>query len=527
MKYIVFFIWFTFYNIQSFGQADIAINPNATFNGESTLAVNPTNENNLVVAWMKLVGTALPLRMGIAVSYSNDGGATWSVPALMPHFHNTSVSADPTLVYGNNGTAYLCYIDYKTTVDSGRIVITKSTDGGATWSAPVKIIDNFASIDIPIDRPWLARDNSATSGYNGRLYLVSKSYKSAPSPHHIWMCESASDGVSWTNPKKVDDTIPIGSFNNSMGVPAVTSNGNLHIAYLSSYTPLYPGPRFVDAISANGGNSFTSYKHIVDFPLNGGFASTDTLYQFSYNISAHPSSPTDLITCWTDNRNGDPDIYATYTKDGGYSWHPATRVNDDIISNGKGQDMCWAGYNKNGIYTAAWRDRRNGVSGQSSSYQVYGANSVDGGITFTNFQLSQTLAPLYTPVDDNDFLGLSMSSTYAFATWTDKRDLNTNQLFINKSLLPALTAVNEITNKDFKFAILNNPVSNNIAYTLTIRKPISVILRLLDTKGSMVFSKNLGFLLTGDHNSVLNIPFLASGIYFLSVNGKATRLLKN
>ena len=45
------------------------------------MAVNPTNPNNIVVAWIKgMFGTSF-----IAVQSSYDGGITWSSVRIMPH----------------------------------------------------------------------------------------------------------------------------------------------------------------------------------------------------------------------------------------------------------------------------------------------------------------------------------------------------------------------------------------------------------------------------------------------------------
>jgi Neuraminidase (sialidase) len=123
-------------------QPDIQINPNFTWNGENSLAVNPTNPDNLIVAWMKLTSLT---QVTIAISRSMDGGNTWLDPVYLPHFSSTFTSADPTLVFADNGTAYFGYIDYnKTSLDSGSVYVCKSIDGGASWTQPVKTM-NFNS----------------------------------------------------------------------------------------------------------------------------------------------------------------------------------------------------------------------------------------------------------------------------------------------------------------------------------------------------------------------------------------------
>lgn len=520
MKKICFLFVSCLFQLLSYSQADIAINPNITFNGENSLAVNPANNNNLIVAWMKFTFPAI----SIVASKTNDGGLTWSTPVILPHTVASHTSADPTLVFGNNGTAYLVYIDFKTTRDSGEVVITKSTDGGTTWSNPVKIIDVFASADIPIDRPWLAIDNSG-SVYNGWLYVVTKSVNEAPSPHHIWLMSSADDGVTWTAPKLIDNDIPIGNNLNFMGVPAVSANGNLHIQYYSYVPALNLFPRSIDAKSADGGTTLT-YQPMFSFPLASASNPNDTLYQGSYHIAANPVNANNLITVFTDYRAGDIDIFYSISNDGGTTWSNAARLNDDAAGNGKGQDMCWAGFSKTGKYAALWRDRRNGIAEQTGNYQVYGAYSANDGNSFINFQLQQTLAPLFTPVDGNDFLGVAVNDNYVFGTWADNRT-GKNQIYFNYFQIPLATGVNDIIKEEgFRLIVQSNPVSNLVAYQLKVERKITIITELFDIAGRKIISKVPQQLLPGNYQKEISLTGLSSGIYFLKVNGLIKKFLK-
>ncbi|MBK8808284.1 MAG: hypothetical protein IPO21_17320 [Bacteroidales bacterium] len=62
------------------------------------------------------------------------------------------------------------------------------------------------------------------------------------------------------------------------------------------------------------------------------------------------------------HKNGDADIMAFHTNDGGQTWSSPIRINDDSLSNGKAQDMVWGSYNEQGNLVVTWRDRRNSVA---------------------------------------------------------------------------------------------------------------------------------------------------------------------
>ncbi|MEK7249677.1 MAG: hypothetical protein AAB209_04560, partial [Bacteroidota bacterium] len=51
------------------------------FDAEPSLAINPTNPDNIVAAWMSVFG----LRIGIKTRHSTDGGATWGTIQQIPH----------------------------------------------------------------------------------------------------------------------------------------------------------------------------------------------------------------------------------------------------------------------------------------------------------------------------------------------------------------------------------------------------------------------------------------------------------
>ncbi|MFI5135872.1 MAG: sialidase family protein, partial [Chitinophagales bacterium] len=204
-------------------QPDIHINVNNTWNGENTLAVNPTDSNNLVVAWMKLNLFAVT----IAVSHSSDGGQAWSEPVLMQHTQLGYTSADPGITVDENGIFYLSFIDFSSLLTGGAVYVTHSNDKGESWSTAVEVINVNTSADQPVDRPWMTIDES-NGIHHGRIYLVTKSYFAAAPPHAVWLMYSDDGGATWSSPNQVDSIWKVGLLLNSMGVPTVGNDGALY-----------------------------------------------------------------------------------------------------------------------------------------------------------------------------------------------------------------------------------------------------------------------------------------------------------
>jgi len=504
-KIILLSVFFIIKTAPAYSQAaDIPINSNATFNGEQSLAIDPNNPAHMVVAWMKYHVLPAPAGMVIATSSSTDGGFNWSNPVEIIHYRPHWVSADPTLVFKNDGTLYLGYIDYKSSFDSGAVYVTKSTNGGTVWGPSNKVIDYFDNADLAIDRPWLAIDNSGGT-FDGTLYMVTKSIKTDPVPHHIYLMRSTNAGVTWSAPLLVDNAIPSGPTIKSMGVPAVTKSGKLVIAYAIYNPPTQPG--FAAATSTNGGASLFNSMIVTQ---TTGIVTNDTLLQGSYNLSADPTNSLNLVLAYTNKSTTDFDIKRVNSIDGGISWTAPLRICSDPQGNGNNQDMVWANFSTTGKYAAVWRDRRLNSGAQDQPYKIWGNFSIDGGSGFFGeFQLSQTNGPLMIPVDGNDFLGCVLNDTIVYSCWTDKRNTSTNQLFINKFKMLLISTIKNHSAFSSNDIIFPNP--NNGNFTIRFNEKENRQIEISDIAGKIIYK-------TISSEESLNIKLNeAKGIYAVKI----------
>ncbi|MGL4597198.1 MAG: T9SS type A sorting domain-containing protein, partial [Bacteroidia bacterium] len=170
------------------------------FDGEPFIAVNPANNQNVVIAWMGFVfnnGTALTIR----AKSSFDGGRSWSTAVNLPHIEQTYKSADVSMCFAQNGTLFLSYIDYRESPDSGGVYVCKSLDGGLSWSSPIQAIDVYADGgEHPIDRPWMAVNPAGTHVY---VSSIPPTWIAAPNRPYI---VSSTDGASSFKPWRYVDS---------------------------------------------------------------------------------------------------------------------------------------------------------------------------------------------------------------------------------------------------------------------------------------------------------------------------------
>ncbi len=341
---------------------------------EVTIAINPLDSNNLVA--------------GANITYyyySTDGGQTWFQSNLSS---TMGVWGDPVVTFDDSGHAY--YSHLSNPQDGSwldRIVVQKSTDGGANWSDGAGIGLNPPKDQ---DKEWLAVDATG-SPYHGNIYMAwtEFDYYGSSNPldsTRILLSRSTDRGVNWMAPVRIstrggdcideDNTV-------EGAVPAVGPNGEV---YLSWSGPL--GIHFDK--STDGGVTFgedvfvTSQPGGWDFSVSGIYR-CNGLPMTACDVSHSPYRGT-IYILWSDQRNGHTDVFLIKSTDEGQTWGPVRRVNDDATSRHQFFPSMAIDQTTGHLFVTFY-DRRN-TGGDTT--EVWMARSVDGGETFTNLRISDT-----------------------------------------------------------------------------------------------------------------------------------------
>jgi probable HAF family extracellular repeat protein len=107
---------------------------------EPWVAVNPTNPNNIVAIWIAHDFS------GNVASVTFDGGTTWqnvAIPGISDCTGGTGNGADPWLAFAPNGVLYAASgANFATD-------ISRSLDGGLTWSSPINVSGTSGGTDRP------------------------------------------------------------------------------------------------------------------------------------------------------------------------------------------------------------------------------------------------------------------------------------------------------------------------------------------------------------------------------------------
>jgi hypothetical protein len=133
----------------------------------------------------------LPLGPGIAVSHSDDDGASWAAPAVLAT-PNASIDSDKSVVWADAdpqspcfGTVYDAwtqFLDPNTPQEHGPVELSRSTDGGNGFTAPLMItaagstddtaVGGIVSLrDGTVAVAWGSYGNSATENGTGPVTI--------------------------------------------------------------------------------------------------------------------------------------------------------------------------------------------------------------------------------------------------------------------------------------------------------------------------------------------------------------------
>jgi len=143
---------------------------------EPWLDVNPADQNNQIAAWQQDRWSNGGAR-GLLTAVTHDGGATWST--TFPHFSRCAGgtpenggdyerSSDPWVSFSPNGDAYQISLSVNFVNDPATaILVSKSADGGDTWSEPTTLIRDPSG-----EAPFLFNDKeSITADPNDANYV--------------------------------------------------------------------------------------------------------------------------------------------------------------------------------------------------------------------------------------------------------------------------------------------------------------------------------------------------------------------
>ena len=284
---------------------------------ESAVAINPKNPSNMICASKKFYDRAKYMST-IGISFTNDGGNTWTEVPLPPTPGHPEFTwlVDPDVAFAADGTAYLW--GEPVANPPGLITIAmvayRSLNGGATW-ASMAVLHN----DNGDDKGWIAVDDVTGSPHLGMVYAA----WGADTPFRF--ARSKDKAQTWTGV----DALPPGSDVNPPALcyapaMAVGPDGTIHIAWQLPNQNTITYTR-----SKNGGDSFEPYRTIASnvVTLFAGLPNKEgwpvlpgASFRLMTMATLAVSQDERIIVAWPDMREGVSRIYMSISDDNGDTW---------------------------------------------------------------------------------------------------------------------------------------------------------------------------------------------------------------
>jgi len=401
------------------------LTPESLSASEVSVAANPLDPLHAVAAANS--------EGGFGLYWTFDGGATWEadlltagdVGAVNGQARFVGLS-DPAVAFGPDGAVYLAGLAY---IPTSSVFVAVSRDGGKTWP-DVHIVHESDLASSFNDKEWIG-----VSPVTGTLVA---SWQKEPALDtlrevdlatgadvdigDIVVARSTDGGQTWTEPAKVSR----GLHSNGTQI-AFTSDGRAHLVWLN-----YEEPGLDYAFSADDGATWSSPAKIspVDtVPMFDRYARMHTLP----GLAAHGDR---LAATWHDNRNGDADVLAITSDDGGQTWSSGVRVNGDEVGNGVVQFYPWVAVAPDGTIHVSYYDATADPARPLFHYVVatmgpgdlaFGAPRAASTEPFPAFN-ARTPGPGGEDADAHglgDYTGLAATSAGVIAAWADGRERET------------------------------------------------------------------------------------------------------
>jgi hypothetical protein len=197
---------------------------------EPYLAVNPGNPDNLIAVWQQDRWSNGGAR-GTLTGISFDGGRTWErrqVPfsrcsgGNAGNGGNFDRATDPWVTFSPDGTAHQVALAFTGETlapgSSGAVSVSRSTDGGRTWSNPIAVIADGQ--DFFNDKEAITADPS-----DARFVFASWDRLARGGGGPAYFARTTDGGVSWEPARAIFD--PGSTSQTINNIPVVLPNGTL------------------------------------------------------------------------------------------------------------------------------------------------------------------------------------------------------------------------------------------------------------------------------------------------------------
>ena len=394
---------------------------------EPFVAVNPANSGNIIGVFQQdrwSNGGA----HGLVAAVTHDGGKTWS--RTWPHFSKCAGgtvanggdydrSSDPWITFSPNGDAYFISLSASADLLTSAILVSKSADGGDTWSEPTTLISETSAFHFNDKESITADPNNALAAYavwdRSRFPSENADFNALHSfafRGPATFSRTIDGGENWSPPRNIMPTnANLFSIGNQI---AVLSDGSLvDVFELFHGSGVQPSPnQFTESLMRSTDKGLT-WSSVIDISLDQSVPVTDPDTGAAIrageglpDVAVDPNSGT-LYVVWSDSRFSGGlrnDVALSKSTDGGRNWTTPVKVNQTPVPVAAFTPSVEVA--ADGTVGVTYYDFRNNTSAAGALTDAFLAHSHDGGATWTENRLTPTSFDIEkAPVARGYFLG--------------------------------------------------------------------------------------------------------------------------
>jgi hypothetical protein len=370
----------------------------------------------------------------IMTARSTDSGAAWSTPGVLP-FSNCGGGAaagstydrasDPWISFAGSGTVVASALafsangftasgGFSTTGGPSAVLVSRSTDGGSTWSAPVAVWSDANSGTGPF---YFNDRDSVTADPSGNVYVVwdrlnSTGTSSAPA----YLALSKDGGVTWSSGILYDPLGTNEAFNNEIAI--LTSGTVLDFFTLVPST----GPASLQVVTLSFSSTGWSASAPVTvatmqpvgtsnpIPLGTPIRDSFLLAQVAVDSASGGNGAVAAVWQQSFTSSAFDGIALSVSTNSGATWSTPVQVNGVTSVAAFSPTVR---YLPNGVLAVTYYDLRNYVSGSSVlSTGAWLTESSDGGKTWHELQLQSPFDLNNAPRADDTRLGFGSTALF-------------------------------------------------------------------------------------------------------------------
>ena len=435
------------------GDDPAALPPTRRAQAEPHIARAPSDSDFLLATFQEgRFGNGGAADCGYSVSH--DGGLTWT-RALIPNLGAPTGgpyerATDPVAGIDRAGNAYLNTLGLVTRTTSqgntafdGSILVSRSTDGGATFGSPV-LVYKEPNADTFADKNWMAINSfPGTATPLGRIVITYTIFSNIGGVNHaIMRSYSDNQGATWSPAQYIHS--PNQQVQGS--VPVFLRGGRLAVSYWNFRgTTSFVDDRLELVVSDNGGVTFGAPKVI-----------TNVAHYDHPNIrdgSFLPQATTDretgtLYIVYQAIHNGVARIMFTKSANAGTTWTTPLPISDNPPGSGVFTSTIGASPDGQTLTVVFYSNRDN--PGSNTLVDMYLAQSFNGGATWqpnirltsvsTNAELAVNTGTTSNPnYMLGDYIGIAETTNAnvpAVPVWIDTRTGNPDPFVARVGIAP-------------------------------------------------------------------------------------------